>query len=816
MLITTIAHFFAQNTSKITKEDNIQTSELEYPIYYSADDSIRFDLKNKKNYLFGNSKVDYQATTMKSEQIEIDYKNNLLFAHGIKDSSGILFGTPVFKSEDEEIKCEEIIYNLKNKKGKIKNITTKQGEIIVKGDKIKKDSNDVMYFKNIACIPCEFEDSKTLFRAARAKVIPNDKIVTGPMYLEIAGIPTPLALPFGYFPNTRKKSKSGLIVPVYGESPNLGLFLKDGGFYWAIGPKLDMQFRGDIYTFGSWALKNITEYNVKYKYNGSINLGYSIFNVGEKELPTFQQKKDFFIRWTHMQDQKNNPTVRFAATVNAGTNSYNQFNAGSSGQYLTSTFASNISFSKTLQPGTITINLRHNQNTQTKIVDLTMPEVTFNVNRFFPFRNQNHTKQTWLDKLGINYLIEGKSSVSVRDTNLLKVTTLDSIKYGIHHSLPISTNLNIFKNFTFTPSINLNAYNYFSSIEKNWDNITNQVNIDAVKSLKTAFDASTSGSLTTKVYGNYFFRSKKLKQIRHFIIPTLNFTYKPDLTVKELGFYKEVQKDTFGNIEKYSVFTNSIYGGPSSGKSGLLSLNVNNNLEAKIRQKTDTGYIDKKITLLQNLSIIGGYDFMATQFNLSTISITARTKVLKNLDILLASSFDPYSIDANGLRQNTFQYNIDRKIARLTSGNIAINAPLSNATLTQNKSNSVTNKAAIANSINEPAIIWNLNLYYKIDYFLTANNSEFAAKNFTQTLNISGDIAITKKWKLGYTSGYDFVKNSVSYTSVNIVRDLHCWEARIDWVPFGFRKRYSISLNLKTSMLRDIKIPRTREWYDNL
>jgi hypothetical protein len=814
LLITFILRIPAQDTPKTVKQDSLQTASLDSPVYYQATDSIRFLVEKQHIFLYGDGQVEYEGVKLNAEQIEIDYENNLVYAHGLRDSLGNLYGTPVFKSDEEEIACEEIIYNIKTQKGKIKNIITKQGELIIKGEKIKKDSNNVMYFKNLACLPCEFDDAKTLFRATKAKVIPNDKIVTGPMYLEIAGVPTPLALPFGYFPNTKKRGKSGLIIPTYGESPTLGYFLKDGGFYWAINDKVDMQFRGDIYTFGSWAVKTITNYSARYKFSGNLNLGYSTFNIGEKELPDFSKKRDFFVRWTHVQDAKSRPGTNFSATVNAGSNSFNQYNAQSSGQYLTNTFASNISYARVYKMGALFINALHNQNTQTKIIEATLPSVTFNVNRFFPFRNETRTRQNWLDKIGMSYLVETKAFLSRADSLFFNEDSPDQIRYGIHHSLPISTNMNLFKYFTFTPAINIGAWNYMQSLDYNWNSTLNKLETDTISGFKSAFDLSVSGEINTTVYGNYFFKGKGLKQIRHQVIPTIRFTYRPDQTLNELGFYKEVQYDTIGNTRQISRFSNGIYGGPGTGRNGQLYVNLNNNIEAKVRQKTDTGFIMKKIVLLQNLSLNGAYDFIATEFNLSTLGLTGRTRIWKNIDLLFGGVFDPYALNESGTaRVNSFQWDNGTRPLRFTAGNLAVNTAFSNSTFTMVKTapqltNTVENKSGNPTSAGLP---WTINLYYNLVY-----RHEFVQTSYTQTLNLSGDVAVTKKWKLGFTSGYDFTNKDISYTSLNIYRDLHCWEARFDWVPFGFNKRYSVSLNLKTSMLRDIKPSRTRAWYDNL
>lgn len=813
LLITYILNGQSKDSLKSVKQDSLSIDELESTIYYSADDSIVLNSESERIFLYGNASVKYDAANLQAALIEINYKQNIVFAHGITDKEGKLFGTPVFTAEGETIQCEEITYNLKNKKGIIKRITLKQGDLIIKGEKIKKDSNDVMYFKNLSCIPCEFEDSKTVFKASRAKVIPDDKIITGPMYLSIANIPTPLALPFGFFPNTKKRSKSGVLIPTYGESPNLGFFLKDGGFYWAIGPKADMQIKGDIYSYGSWALRDIFNYSARYKYTGAFNVGYSIFNSGEGEIPegnpgALVKREDFFIRWIHTQDAKANPQIRFSANVNAGSNSFNQFNAQNSGQYLTNTFASNINFSRNFSVGTLNLNARHNQNTQTRQVEILLPDISFNVNRFFPFRNEKHLKQTFLDKIGMNYIFESKSSLTRADSLFFNPDSRSLIRSGARHSLPISGNMTLLKHITFTPSVQLNAWNYLKTTEFHYNPGTASLVKDTIEQFRNAFDASFNGELTTKIYGNYFSKRGRLRQIRHFIIPTVRFSYRPDVTSEAFGFYKRVQKDSLGNTMQYSIFQDGIYGGPGAAKSGLISYNLNNNLEAKIRVKTDSGYIDKKITLLQNFSISGNYDAMAEKFKASVISLTGRTRIWKSTDILLNGTMDPYSLNPiTGLRQEIFEWEVNGKPARFTGGNVAVNTSINNQLF--EKSGSDANATKSPTTKNKSP--WSFNIFYNLSYRKPENTA-----SVTQTLNFNGDFFVTPKWKVGFTSGYDFTKNNLSYTAVNVYRDLHCWEARFDWVPFGFRKRYAISINLKTSMLRDIKIPRTREWYDNL
>ncbi len=806
--------------------DTEDSEPLEHPIEYNARDSIRYETKGQKIFLFGDGRVKYDGMDMKAEFIEIDNEKNTLTAFGKTDSLGKETGTPVFNDGSQEVMARKIVYNLKTKKGKIYDIKTKEGELILKGREVKKDSNNVVYMKNLECIPCKFEDSRTIFKAKKAKIIPDDKIVTGPMYLEVGGVPTPLGLPFGFFPNTKKRH-SGLLIPFYGNSDALGFYLKDGGFYWGISDKTDMTIRGDIYGNGSWGLRTFNNYDINYKSSGSVALGYSEFRSGEREIPsTYGKQKDISITWRHQQDQKFNPTIRFSSDVNIRTSRYNKYNALNTGQYLTNTFQSNINFSKTFKVGVLSLNARHDQNTQTKRMNISFPELTFNVNRFYPFKNEKRIKQNPIDKIGMSYLLEARNTLSGADTSIFKGNIGDSLKYGFRHTLPISTNITLLKYFTLTPALNLSAVMYTKTTQKELDVANNRIVSSTNKNFKTGYDANFNSSLSTKLFMDYIFKSKQVKQIRHLLIPTLAYTYRPDFGEQQYGFWKDVITDTVNKLKtRYSIFENGLFGGPGIGEQNTLSLNLNNNLEAKVRKRTDTGSVYQKITLLQNLTFNGSYNFAADSFNLSNISMTGRTKIWKYFDLVFGSTFDPYysTILTNTLTNTEYAYrssqysaNVNGKLLNFYSGNIAINASFSSSNLTMRQkkpdlTNGAERQATPTNTLQaQEKLPWTLNIYYNINYTKVLNKIKDI-----QTLNFSGDIAVTKYWKLGLTSGYDFTNRNLSYTSVNIYRDLKCWEARIDWVPFGFRKSYNLTINLKTSMLSDVKIPRQRQWYDN-
>ncbi len=819
-----------KDSVKTIKTDSLRNTNgeesLEKPIIYRASDSIRYETKGKKIYLFGDGFVQYEDMSLNSAIIEIDNEKNTVTAYGKTDSLGKNTGTPRFKDASQEIACRKMIYNLQTKKGKIFDVMTKEGDLLLKGNEVKKDSNNIVYMKNLSCIPCQFEDSKTIFKASKAKIIPNDKIVTGPMYLEIGGVPTPLGLPFGFFPNTKKRH-SGLLIPFYGNSDALGFYLKDGGFYWGINEKTDMAIRGDIYSNGSWGLRTLNNYKVNYKFNGSISLGYSEFRNGEIEIPTsYSKQKDLSINWRHFQDQKSNPTIRFTSDVNIRTSKYNTLNALNSGQYLTNTFQSNVNFGKTFKIGSLGINARHDQNTQTRIMNLSFPEVTFNINRFYPFKKENRIKQNPIDKIGISYLFEARNTLSGLDTTIFKGHIADSLKYGFRHTLPISTNINLFKYLTLTPALNLSGVMYTKTTRKELNEVTNRINTTTDKNFKTGYDANFNTALSTKLFMDYLFKGNRVKQIRHLLIPNLTYSYRPDFGEEQYGFWKEVISDTIlRQKNKYSVFENTLFNGPAQGSQNSLGINLNNNLEAKIRQKTDTGFVFRKVSLIQNLSLNGSYNFAADSFKMSLISVNGRTKIWKFFDLLFNSTFDPYysAIITNtltriesGHRTNQYLWNKNGRLVDFQSGNIAINATFNSAQdIFKIKNPNLTNGAeqVTENSSSQKQqeqLPWSLNAYYNVSFTKILGKIKDI-----QTLNLSGDISVTKFWKLGITSGYDFTNKYFSYTSINVMRDLRCWQARIDWVPFGFRKSYSITINLKTSMLSDIKIPRQRQWYDN-
>ncbi len=816
-----------QTEPKLLKPDTIKTTidtldvgddtGIDSQIDYQAEDSIRLEPESKKVYLYGNAEVHYGDFNLKAAYIEIDNKTNLVTAVGIADSTGKTNGNPEIKDGLTEMTCEKIIYNTKTKKGKITGIMTKQADMFIHGEAVKKDTNNVMYIKNMKCIPCEFDDAKIYFRAGKAKVIPNDKIVTGPLFVEIMNIPTPLGLPFGYFPNVKNKSKAGILMPSYGQSQIQGFFLRNLGFFMPTGNNIQLLFYGDIYTNGSFALRPTASYKFNYKFSGNFGLSFSQFNTGVAENKTqhynpdgspiidptlFQHQRDFRVTWTHSQDNKNDPSVRFSATINAGTSDFNKYNNQTPGTYLNNTLASNIMYTKTLKNSSLTINARHNQNTITKDIQIDAPQLTYAVNRMFPFKNSAHTSQNCLDKLYVDYTLQGQSTIKTKDSILFKPTAVDLIQYGMNHRLPIGTNISLLKYFTLNPQANFTGFTYFETAEKKWNPLTRKV--EEYKRREPAFagDANFSANLTTKVYGDYVFRSKLVQQIRHQMIPSVGFIYHPDLQTTDVDYYRKVQTDTTGeNFTTYSRFEKGIYGAPAGAESGAITFNLNNTVDAKVRQKTDTSISYKKVALLQMLSIGGSYDVAAKKNKLSIINVSGRTSLVKNIfQLMTNATFDPYALDSIRNRSANFQYDKDKQLARFTGMNFSINANFGNSQF-----------KAMQNS----AQPWNVTMNYNLN-LIKSTNPTVTPDNKVQTLGFNFSLKPTAKWSFDVMTNYDFKAKTFSYTNISIHRDLHCWEAAITWVPFGFSKQYSVSINLKTAALRDIKIPKQKQWFDNI
>lgn len=790
---------------------------LDDQVDYKADDSTTVDLLNQKAFLYNHAVVKYQDMTLEAGYIEIDFNNKTVRASATTDSSGNEVQRPVFEQGNDKFTAGKIVYNFETKKGKINDVITQQGDGYIHGRDIKKDSNNTYYVGHGKYTTCDLEHPHYYIGAKKIKVIPNDKIITGPAVLYIADIPTPLAVPFGYFPN-KKGRRSGIIIPSYGESNNLGFFLKKGGFYYGNNEFVDLAVLGDVYSNGSYGLQTISNYKKRYAYSGSLDLSYSKIITSDRELPNSTTQNIFFVRWNHTEDPKAHPGRRFSASVNAGSSSYNKYNGNVTGDYLSNTFQSNIAYSKSFAgtPFNFSANARHSQNTITKKMDITLPELSLSMNRIYPFRNNKRIGSKWYDKIGVSAVANTRNDISTYDSLLFTNQTLQQMRNGVHMAVPISTTFNLFKHFTLTPTINTSSNVYFQTIRKRYDENVNTVFTDTLNETKMTNEFSLNASLSTRIYGDYFFKTKHLKQIRHVATPTISASYRPDFSEGQYGYYRQVQTDTAGTTAQYSIFQNGIYGSPAAGPSGTVAFSLTNTLEGKTRKQTDSGAIYRKFPILDNFGGSVAYNAAAKSFNWSTINLNARTKILKAIDVTTNFILDPYQLDSVGTRIEKFEWN-NQRIGRLTNGSLSLSTSFRSKDKTgaekKNPTNATRDELDYINSHPDAfvdfTIPWSFTFYYNINY-----SKPGFTETTTQSATFNGDISLTKKWKISLTSGYDFTNKKMTLTSINIYRDLHCWEMRVNWVPFGFRQSYSIDINVKSSVLKDLKLSRRKDWYD--
>ena len=798
-----------------TDSIQIQNNFFDDEIKQFAEDSLKLSIDGKKAFLYGNAKIEYQKTTITASYIEIDWDKNTIYASFTTDSAKNKIGIPVFNEENESFKAEEMTYNFKTKKCSVKKITTKEGEGYILGKTVKKVSDDVFYLHKGDYTTCDAEKPHFSIRANKIKIIPGKKIITGPAYLTFFRIPTPLIFPFGYFPNNDKKS-SGLIIPSYGESANMGFFLKDGGYYLTLSEKMDLSLKSDIYTQGSWNLKSLLRYNNRYKYSGNLNLSYGNMKNSYVGFPDYSEKKDFNIKWSHKQDQKANPSLTFSANVEAGSSTYHRNNSYDDNEYLKNTMSSNINLSKSWSDGffnNLNLSLRHSQNTSNKNISLTLPDVSLNSKRVYPFKLiGNSAKTQWYDKISIQYGMNTKNTISTTDSLLFTKNSLSKFRNGMTHNIPISSSIKVLKYFTLTPSFNLTERWYLNRIEKTWNSNDSTLTTDTISKFTRAHDYNLSTGLNTKIYGLVEFKKSKIAGIRHVMSPNISFTYNPDFSDEKYDYYKTVQINENGETQNYSIMENGIYGSPSNRESGTINFSLGNILDMKIRNNKDTVETFKKIKLIESLGISSSYNIFSDSLNFSNIRLNARTRLLNILDITFSSDYDPYVTNTDRTnRINQFELSTNKRLARLKSFTTSIGLSINDKSFSADKDENKDEKKEEDENRDFYAIPWDLSANYSLTYDKGHNIAAFA--DTTQSLTFSGNLKITKNWKIGFRSGYDFDEKELTYSSVDIYRDLHCWEMLFHWIPLGYHQSYTLTIRVKAAALRDLKYEKKKDWF---
>ena len=818
--------------------NSISPNAIKSRVDYQAKDSITLDIKSQKVYMYNDNDINYQDINLKANYVEIEFANSTLYATGTEDSTGNEVGRPIFTMGDNSFESHSMKYNYESKKGLVQKVITEDAEGYLHGKTIKKMANDVTNVYQGSYTTCELEEPHFAFRFKKAKVIPENKIVTGPAYLEIEGVPTPIVIPFGLFPN-KKGQRSGIVIPSYGESTQRGFYFENGGYYFAISDYIDFKLVGDIYTLGSWTVKPSSNYRKKYKYNGYFAGNYGVNTIGEEGTSEFERRKDFSIRWVHNQDPKARPNSKFSANVNIMSSQNNKY-TGTSSAYLSNTFQSSVNYSTSFA-GKYFFNatLNHSQNTITKKLDLTLPKITFTVNRFYPFRKKVQIGELkWYDNISVNYNMAAQNTINTYDSLFLNEDLTKKMRNGMKHSLQLSSgSIKLLKNIVWSNNFNYTERWYSQQHVKSWRSDTLYLNegpeydyigTDTINGFFAARDYSFSTSLSTTLYGMFAYKGGPIKAIRHVMKPSISFNIRPDFGTQEWGYYKYFL-DEDGDKVKYSVYEGSIYGKPPDGKSGSFSFRLSNNLEMKVRSRKDTITGTKKVVLIEDFTLAQSYDIAKDSLNLSRLVLSGRTTLFKNLVINYSSSFDPYAADSAGRRINTFEWSVNRKLFRPEkySWRFGFSYRLNSEMLSKEKESTVGTEQELQD-VNENldgyvdwSVPWNINISYDLNYTTSYgykngywNYEVTKDKKLIQTLSFSGDVNITPKWKFGFRSGYDFENKELTYTSIDIYRDLHCWEMRFNWIPYGFRQSWNFSINIKSSLLQDLKLDKKKDFRD--
>lgn len=796
-------------------------------VTYSAKDSAINDISRRYTYLFGDAVVKYEDMELRAAYIEIDFKNNELFASGVADSSGVITGSPVFIQGESKYYAREIKYNFTTHKGKISHVITTQDEGFIHGDQIKKMGDNVAYIKNGKYTTCELENPHYEVDFSKAKFIQHDKIVIGPAYLSFTNVPTPLAIPFAFFPLDAQR-KSGLVMPSLGESSSLGFYFQDLGFYFAISDNLDLLLSTDLYTRGSWAVKAKSNYVYRYLCSGEVNLQFSQTRTGDRLDSTYKCSNDYKIYWDHRQDAKSHPTTRFNAHIDIVSSNYSKYNLTSTSDYLSNQYSSSVNVSTSVKDFFfVDASLSYSQNTRTNEVNLKLPDLNMSVVQFYPFRKRNKVGALkWYDNISLKWTSQFAGQVDTYDSLFLKSKTWEEMNFGMMHNIPLTIPIKIAKlinwntTATLTEKWYMQSYTRDMTIDTSSGTAVGVVNQYFHRGFDALHDLSVSSALSTKIYFMYLFKKGALNAIRHVLTPNLSLTYRPNLAGRITDRYLN---PFTGEEVEYTLYDNAIFGTVTRNTQALVQLSLGNNVEIKVRSRRDTitGY--KKIALFDNLNISMNYNFAADSLNWSKLSINGRSTLFKQLYLTFNFQFDPYIINSNGVRVNQTEWKVNHRLFRMSSTdfNIALNWRIDQNTFKKIKQQTTSEQAKKpGDDWRKWSFTFNYSFTYglndNLNYYRLVDTSKYV-HNMVHTLNVQGEIYITRKWRVGFTTGYDFVNKSMSYTSIDIYRDMHCWEMSFNWVPFGYRKGWSFTLNVKASVLRDVlKIPIHSDYRDNL
>lgn len=834
-------------------------SSLKRPAFSSARDSIVEDFSGGKRRIFyyGDVSVKYDNMKLSADYMEYDMETGTVFARGTLDTlTGEWKGRPVMEEGGKSYNMEELRYNFNTRKARITNMLTEQDEGLLHGKNIKMMPDRSVNITKGQYTVCDLDDPHYYLRLAAAKVItqPSQKTVFGPAWPVVEGVPLPVMLPFGFVPK-RPERATGLLMPTFGEEQARGFYLRDLGMYFVFGNYLDLSVTGDYYTLGSWAVDINSRYKVNYKFNGNFSLSYSVDQTGEKGSADFFQTKNFGVKWSHQQDSKAHPGTMFSASVNFSSPSNSRYNSRSVTEALQNQISSSISFSHNWNGKmNLSVNALHSQNSRDSSYAFTLPNVTFSVTRFYPFKRKNRVgKERFYEKFSIGYNTSLQNKINFKASEFMKDGFLDKFQSGMNHNFSIGLpNFTLAKYLNFSPSVSYGQNWFFRQTEYHFDEETNSVVPETGKmfsSFGLTQTYSGSISMSTRLYGMFNFgKFHKIQAIRHVVSPSISMSFSPQLGTPANGWRTLEYTDTNGVAKSYdyNIYAGQLNSPPGKGRSATASISIGNNLEMKVRDMRDTtGKGIRKVKLLDQLNLTTGWNFLADSLNMNNVGISMSTSVFGKVGINGNLNFDPYAINERGQRINRFNVLETGLPLRLTNASASVSYSLSgkgtvkgnDGTKTSGDSDSAQqNTAEYYRRIyyhpvtgeyipggwlyyTNPDVPWSLNFNYSLSYrksYSYSNNQLITNNQWTQTLGISGNIKLSPKMSMNATTGFDIMKMKMTTTQLSFTYDLHCFNIAVSWVPMGNWQSYSFRIAANASALADLlRFKKSSSYWDN-
>ncbi len=847
-----------EKSQDTTQQDSLaqEPQLLTDKVVYKSVDYMRLSRKENKMYLYNDAEIVYGDMQINAGFIVVDNSKNEVYAYGIKDSLGKYTQPPIFKQGQNIVEPDSIRFNFDTEKALIYNSRTEQNGFRIKNEISKRENDSVVFMKNVKFTTSEnIEDPEYYFYARRIKFVPKKKIVTSLVNMYIADVPTPLLLPFGYFPMTETRT-SGFIMPSPGEENNRGYFLQNGGYYFAISDYADLTLTGDYYTNGSYTLALESAYALRYKFRGNLRFRYENNLTSERGFPDFSKRTSYNIQWTHSQDPKANPNSRLSASVNFGSSDFYQqsTNQRNTGNFLNNQLSSSISYSKTI-PGDPQVNLniaaRHSSNTNTKLVELSLPNASASVSRIFPFAPKVGIKKGIIQNINTQYNFRGENKITTTDSLLFKPEMFQNSRIGMQHTIPLSTNFKIFKYLSATAGTNFQENWVFETIKQSYDSDANEgagaVVRDTIKGFDTFRTYNFSTSLGTVIYGTFNFKKgKKIEAIRHTMRPSVSYSINPAFN-QFYDTYTVTDNPNTANIDEteiveYSRFEGGYFGAPSNTFSSSVSFSLSNNLEMKVRSKDTTALEAKKITILNNLNFSTSYNIAGDSLKLSPLSVSGNIPIIQNkLDINFNATLDPYALDNNNTKIDVWNIDNGGSLFRLTRASSNFGYTFSSEDFKKGESNEDPYENETFRNEGRPdnlfggntnfkdersfdrnqnkdksdkdiknynyKLPWSLRLSYNVNYSNNARQNEISS----HSLMFSGDVELAPRWSVGVSSGYDFKNPGFTYTNLRFQRDLESWVMNFNWIPFSSRTSWNFFIGIKSSVLSDIKWDKRRE-----